>query len=115
MGTVIEIENPKELLKELKASNSIFKPLFGNIWFQMPGQKLEFEITKTRAILAEMKDQKAPTSLSVAGALGIKREDVSAAVKKLVAQGLIVRQSKNADNTVVYAVTVKGIAKLRSK
>ena len=113
MDEVLEF-NRTELLKELKTSKSVFKPLFGNIWLQMPGQKIEFESTKTQAILTEIRNQKAPTSLTVADALNIKREDVSAAVKKLVSQGLIIRHSKNKDNTVVYAITVKGISKLRS-
>jgi len=114
MDEVFEFDKA-ELLKTLKASKSIYKPLFGNISLQMPGQKIESEMTKTLAILIEIKKQKAPTSLTVADALNIKREDVSAAVKKLVSQGLIIRHSKNKDNTVVYAITVKGISKLNGK
>ena len=113
MSEVLEF-NRTELLKELKTSKSVFKPLFGSIWLQMPGQKIESEMTKTRAILIEIKKQKAPTSLTIADALNIKREEVSAAIKKLVSQGLITRHSKNKDNTVVYAITTKGEKKLES-
>ena len=105
----------KELLKELKASKSIFKPLFGDIWLQMPGKKkVATKEMEQHAVLEEIKTQKTPTSLLIANALNLNRETVGTIIKRLAAQGLIVRVSKNKDNSSVYGVTVKGISKLRS-